>query len=127
LMPGVYVGINVDWNPSHTTVRAPVVIGGSCSIGDGAIIEGPSIIGAGCVIQPGAQVRECILGDYTRVSSTARLDRLLVFGNHCIQPSGEHFGIGEAGVGWVVDDARARQDFAPEQQELLQLATEIAD
>jgi mannose-1-phosphate guanylyltransferase len=121
------VGINVNWNPYRTSVRGPVVIGGSCSIGDGAIIEGPSVIGAGCVIEPRAQVRECILADYTRVRSIARLERLLVFGNQCIQPTGEHFGIEEAGVGWVVDDARAKQEFAPEQQELLQLAIEIAD
>jgi mannose-1-phosphate guanylyltransferase len=127
LMPGVHVGLNVKWNPMRTTVRGPVVIGGSCSIGDGAIIEGPSVIGAGCVIEPGAQVRECILADYTRVSSVARLERLLVFGNQCIQPGGEHFGIGEAGVGWVVDDARSLREFAPEQQELLELAREIAD
>jgi mannose-1-phosphate guanylyltransferase len=104
-----------------------VLIGGSCAIGDGATIEGPSVIGAGCVIEPGALVRECILADYTRVSSVARLERLLVFGSQCILPTGEHFGIAEAGVGWVVADARARPEFAPEHEELLQLAREIAD
>jgi mannose-1-phosphate guanylyltransferase len=127
IMPGVFVGINVGWNPSRVTVKAPVMIGGSCSIGDGAVIEGPAVIGAGCVIEPGAVVRECILTDYTRVSSVARLERLLVFGDQCIQPTGEHFSLREAGVSWVVDDARAKQEFAPEQQELLQLAREIAD
>ena len=39
------------------------------------------MIGAGCVIEPGAVVKECILADYTRVSSVARLDRLVIFGN----------------------------------------------
>jgi mannose-1-phosphate guanylyltransferase len=126
VMPGVRVGINVGWNPDRITVRGPVVIGGSCSIGDGAVIKGPSVIGAGCVIEPGAVVRECLLADYTRVSSIARLEGLLVFGNQCIQPTGEYFGIEEAGVSWVVDDARAKQEFAPEQQELLELAREIA-
>jgi len=125
--PGVHVGINVSWNRDRTKVRGPVLIGGSCAIGDGATIEGPSVIGAGCVIEPGALVRECILADYTRVSSVARLERLLVFGSQCILPTGEHFGIAEAGVGWVVADARARPEFAPEQEELLQLAREIAD
>jgi mannose-1-phosphate guanylyltransferase len=126
-MPGVHVGINVGWNPERCTVRGPVVIGGSCFIGDGALIEGPSVIGAGCVIEAGAEVRECILADYTRVSSVARLERLLIFGHQCIQPSGEHFGVQEAGVGWVVDDARGKQKFGKEQQELLELAREIAD
>jgi mannose-1-phosphate guanylyltransferase len=125
--PGVRLGINVGWNPERCTLRGPVVIGGSTFIGDGAVIEGPTVIGAGCVIEPGAVVRECILADYTRVSSIARLERLLVFGHQCIQPSGEHFGVEEAGIGWVVDDARARQEFGQEQQELLELAREIAD
>ncbi len=53
---------------------------------DGCVIEGPAVIGAGCVIEPGAEIRQCILGDYTRVSSVARLDRMLVYGNHCIEP-----------------------------------------
>jgi mannose-1-phosphate guanylyltransferase len=127
VIPGVRTGINVRWNKDRAKVRGPVVIGGSCSIGDGAVIEGPSVIGAGCVIEPGAVIRECILSDYTRVSSIARLERLLVFGNQCIQPTGEHFGIDETGVEWVVDDARAKQEFAPEQQELLELARQISD
>jgi len=127
LAPGVHVGINTRWNPARTTVRGPVVIGSSCSIGDGAVIQGPAVIGAGCVIEPGAVVRECILADYTRVSSVARLERLLVFGNQCIQPTGEHFGVEEAGIGWVVDDARAKQEFAVEQLELLELVRTIAD
>ena len=79
------------------------------------------------MIEPGAVVRECILADYTRVSSIARLDHLLVFGNQCIQPSGEHLGIEEAGIGWVVDDARAKQELDEDQQQLLELAGEIAD
>lgn len=125
-LPGVHVGINVRWNPETTRVRGPVVIGGSSFIGDGASIEGPAVIGEGCVIEPGAVVRECILGPYTRVGRVARLERLLVFGDHCIQPDGTHFAIGEAGIGWVIDDARVKQEFGPEQQELLELAREIA-
>ena len=125
--PGVRAGINVGWNPNRVKVRGPVVIGGSTSIGDGAVIEGPTVIGAGCVLEPGAVVRECILGDYTRVRSVARLERLVVYGNQCIDPSGEHFGIEEAGIGWVVDDARVRQDLGTDQRALAELAREIAE
>ncbi|MEO8661612.1 MAG: NDP-sugar synthase [Bryobacteraceae bacterium] len=125
--PGIHVGINVRWNPSRTTVTGPVVIGGSTSIGDGAVIEGPSVIGAGCVIEPGAVVRECILGDYTRVSAIARLDRVLVFGNECIQPTGEHLGIEEAGISWVVDDARRKTELVGHERELYELVREFAD
>jgi mannose-1-phosphate guanylyltransferase len=127
VMPGVRVGINVRWNRSRATVTGPVVIGGSCAIGDGAEIEGPTVIGAGCVIEPGAVIHECILADYTRVSSIAMLERVLVFGDQCIQPTGEHFGLEEAGIGWVVDDARVKQEFDAEQQGLLELVRQIAN
>ena len=126
-MPGVHLGLNVGWNPSKVKIRGPVVIGGSTRIGDGAVIEGPTVIGAGCVLEPGSVVRECILGDYTRVGSMACLERMLVHGNQCIQPSGEYFGIDETGIGWVVDDARTKQEFGAEQQELLELAKQIED
>ncbi len=125
--PGIRVGANVRWNPEKSTVTGPVVIGGSSWIGDGAIVEGPCVIGAGCVIEPGAVVRECILGDYTRVSAVARLERLLIFGSQCIEPSGLHFGIEESGIGWVVDDARVKQEFDADQLELLEMAKGIAD
>jgi mannose-1-phosphate guanylyltransferase len=127
VLPGIRTGINVRWNLQNVTLRGPVMIGGSSSIGDGCIIEGPAVIGAGCVIEPGAEVRQCILGDYTRVSSVARLDRVLVYGNHCIEPDGEHLDIEQAGIGWVVDDARKRQAFTGEQLELLELAQTIGD
>ncbi len=78
------------------------------------------------MIGRGAVVNECILANYARVRPAAKLERLLVFGNQCIQPTGEHFGIEEGGVGLVVDDARLPQEFAPEQQEFLQLARQIA-
>jgi mannose-1-phosphate guanylyltransferase len=125
--PGVRIGLNVQWTPEKSTVRGPVVIGGSSSIGEGCVIEGPALIGAGCIIEPGAEVRQCILGDYTRVSSIARLERMLVYGNHCIEPTGEHFDIEQAGIGWVVDDARKRQVFTGEQLELMELAHSLDD
>lgn len=120
--PGVHVGLNVGWNPDKVTVRGPVVIGGSTAIGDGAVIEGPTVIGSGCVIEPGAVIRECILGNYTRVSSIARLERVLMFGSSCIDPNGQYLDIEEAGLGWVVDDARKIQKLTEEEQELRELA-----
>ena len=67
------------------------------------------------------------IGPKTRVSSIANLERLLVFGHQCIQPDGEHFGIDEAGIGWVIDDARRKQEMAAEAQELFELAKEAAN
>ena len=125
VMPGVHLGLNVGWNPSLVTVRGPVVIGGSTRIGDGALIEGPTVIGSGCHIEPGAVIRECILGNYTRVTSVARLDRVLMFGPNCINPDGSYLDVEEAGLGWVVDDARKKQVFSEEELELRVLAASL--
>ncbi len=122
VIPGVHIGLNVGWDPAQVTIRGPVVIGGSTSIGAGAVIEGPTHIGTGSVIEPGAVIRECLLGKYTRVSSLARLDKVLMFGSNCIDPSGRFIDVEEAGIGWVIDDARKRQEFSEEEQELRELA-----
>jgi mannose-1-phosphate guanylyltransferase len=125
VMPGVHVGLNVGWNPDRVTVRAPVVIGGSTYIGDGAVIQGPTVIGSGCYIEPGAVIRECILANYTRVASVARLDRVLIFGANCINPDGSYLDMEEARLGWVVDDARKRQVFSEDELELRVLAASL--
>lgn len=125
VMPGVHMGINVGWNPARVTLRGPLVIGGSTRIGDGAVIEGPGAIGAGCVIETGAVIRECILSNYTRVSSIARLDRVLIFGPNCINPDGSYLDVDEARLGWVVDDARRKQILTEEELELQLLAASI--
>jgi mannose-1-phosphate guanylyltransferase len=127
IQPGVRMGINIRWNPGKVTIKPPVVIGSSTSIGDGAVIEGPTLVGSGCAIEPGAEIRECILGDYTRVSSIARLDRFLFFGPNCIDPGGNYLDIEEARIGWVVDDARKRPQFSDEERDLLELAREVGE
>ncbi len=111
VMPGVRMGLNVSWNPDKVTITGPVVIGGSVFIGDGAVIEGPSLIGAGSVIEAGASLKQCILGEYTRVSSVARFENVLVFGPNCINPDGSHLDIRETQLGWLVDDARRRDEL----------------
>jgi mannose-1-phosphate guanylyltransferase len=123
IQPGVHVGLNIGWNPERVTVHGPVVIGGSTFVGDGAVIEGPTVIGAGSVIEPGAVIRESILSNYTRVSSIARIERMLMFGSNCIDPSGQYINIEEAGIEWVIDDARKTQRLSEEEQALLELAS----
>lgn len=125
VLPGVRIGLNVGWDPGSATVQGPVVIGGSTSIGAGAVIEGPTVIGSGCVIEPGAVIRECILSNYTRVSSVARLDRMLIFGPNCIHPDGAYVDVEEARIGWVVDDARKMQAFSDEELQLRSLAASV--
>jgi mannose-1-phosphate guanylyltransferase len=112
LRPGIHCGINVriDWD--KVRIEGPVYIGSSTSIGDGATILGPSVIGAGCVVQPGATLRECILADYTRVTSAAVLEQKLIFGNKCIDPSGASLDIVDNEIDWLVDDARHKEQLS---------------
>jgi mannose-1-phosphate guanylyltransferase len=107
IRPGIHCGINVQIPWDRVQIDGPVYIGSSTSVGDGATIIGPTVIGAGCVIQPGATVRECILADYTRISSLAVLEQKLVFGSKCIDPSGRYLDIEESQIRWLMDDARA--------------------
>jgi mannose-1-phosphate guanylyltransferase len=118
--PGVHCGINVQvaWDRVH--IEGPVYIGSSTSIGDGATIIGPTVIGSGCVIQPGATLRECILADYTRISSVALLEQKLIFGSKCIEPSGKYLDIEESQIRWLMDDARNKEDLSEDERMLLE-------
>jgi mannose-1-phosphate guanylyltransferase len=110
--PGIYCGINVQIPWDRVQIQGPVYIGSSTSVGEGATIIGPSVIGSGCVIQPGATLKECILADYTRVTSVAYLERKLIFGNKCIDPSGSSLDIAENQIGWLVEDARKKEELS---------------
>jgi mannose-1-phosphate guanylyltransferase len=110
--PGVHCGINVQVAWDRVRIEGPVYIGSSTSVGDGATIIGPTVIGSGCVIQPGATLRECILADYTRISSVAVLEQKLIFGSKCIDPSGKYLDIEESQIRWLVDDARNKEELS---------------
>jgi mannose-1-phosphate guanylyltransferase len=120
IRPGVHCGINVQiaWDRVH--IEGPVYIGSSTSIGDGATIVGPTVIGSGCVVQPGATLRECILADYTRISSVAVLEQKLIFGSKCIEPSGKYLDIDESQIRWLMDDARNKEDLSEDERMLLE-------
>jgi mannose-1-phosphate guanylyltransferase len=118
--PGVFCGINVQIAWDRVSVDGPVYIGSSTSVGDGSTIIGPTVIGSGCVIQPGATLRECILADYTRVSSIAVLEQKLIFGSKCIDPSGKYLDIAESQIGWLMDDARKKEQLSEDEQQLFE-------
>jgi mannose-1-phosphate guanylyltransferase len=119
IRPGIHCGINVGIPWDRVRIEGPVYIGSSSSVGEGATIIGPTVIGSGCVIQPGATVRECILADYTRISSLAALEKKLIFGSKCLDPSGRYLDIEESGIRWLMDDARVKEDLSPEELELM--------
>jgi mannose-1-phosphate guanylyltransferase len=122
--PGVRVGINVSLDLDQVHIEPPVYIGSGTFVGKGATIQGPSVIGANCVVESGAAVRECLVGDYTRISAVAELERKIVFGGKCIQPDGQFLDIQETDIGWIMDDARKEITLNETQQMLYDLALE---
>jgi len=112
IRPGIHCGTNIQDDWDKVRIEGPLYIGSSTSIGDGATILGPSVIGSGCVIEPGAIVEECILADYTRVSSVAVLEQKLVFGSKCIEPTGRYLDIEENQIRWLMDDSRNRDGLS---------------
>jgi mannose-1-phosphate guanylyltransferase len=119
---GLRCGINVSMNRDRVDIKGPVFIGGSCEIGDNAVIEGPTVIGPGSVIQPGAEIRECLIGNYTKIASVARLENLIISHGYCIKPDGSFFNHRAADICWLIDDSRHQQQFSEDNDLLVQLA-----
>jgi mannose-1-phosphate guanylyltransferase len=65
-------------------------------------------------------LRECILADYTRISSVAALEQKLIFGSKCIEPSGRYLDIEESQIRWLMDDARNKEDLSENEQLLFE-------
>jgi mannose-1-phosphate guanylyltransferase len=116
--PGIHAGIHLSVNWDEVDIRGPVYIGSGTSIAPGARIIGPTVIGSNCVIESGAVLDQCILADYTRVSSVAALQQKIIFGTKCIDPSGKYLDIEEGQLGWIVDDARRHRQLSDAESEL---------
>jgi mannose-1-phosphate guanylyltransferase len=65
------------------------------------------VIGANCVVESGAVVKNCIVEDYTRLTSLANLEGQIIFGSKCIDPISEaQIDITEARLEYMIDDVR---------------------
>jgi mannose-1-phosphate guanylyltransferase len=107
LKPGIYAGINVSIDFDKVNIVPPVYIGGSTKVEAGATIEGPAVIGASCIVEAGAIIKNCIVGDYTRLSSMANLQEKIIFGSKCIDPILEtQVDISEAKLEYMIEDSR---------------------
>lgn len=104
--PGIWTGINVSVPWDKVNIKPPVYIGSSSKIEAGASITGPCMIGANCLVEGGAEIRECLISDYTRIGGLASLTDKLVFGGECISPDGNVMNLGETQIRWLVDDMR---------------------
>ena len=125
IKPGIWAGINlnVDWD--KVEILPPVYIGNSTEIQPGAKIIGPAVIGANNVIESGAVINECITEDYTRIGGIANLEKVIVFGDRCIDPSGTSTEIEAADIGWLIDDARKQFELSDEHKPLYEMIKEL--
>jgi mannose-1-phosphate guanylyltransferase len=107
VMPGIFTGINMSINFDEVNIVPPVYIGGSSKVEAGATIVGPAVIGANCVVESGAVIKNCIVEDYTRLSSLANLEGKIIFGSKCIDPILEtQVDIAEARLEYMIADVR---------------------
>lgn len=105
--PGVHVGINLSVDFDQVNITPPVYIGGSTKIEAGATIVGPAVLGASCVVEAGAVIKNCIVEDYTRLTSQANLEGKIIFGSKCIDPIMDtQVDIAEARLEFMIEDAR---------------------
>jgi mannose-1-phosphate guanylyltransferase len=110
--PGVYTGLNVSVNWDQVNIQGPVYIGGMTCIEDGATIIGPTMIGPSCRICSGAVVDNSVIFDYSRLGPGVRLVDKLVFGRYCIDKTGATIDMQAASLGWLITDNR--QGAAPQ-------------
>jgi mannose-1-phosphate guanylyltransferase len=115
----VHVGLGVSISDKNTKITGPVYIGSGTIIEDGVCIEGPTVIGANCLIQEKSHIKESIIGDYTRVSSSTVLDNRMVMAGKFIEPNGDSIDIAEADLGWLLDDARKSINLEEQKHEEL--------
>ncbi len=122
--PGVYTGINVAANWDKIDVQGPVYIGGMTRIEDGATIIGPSMIGPSCLICSGAVVDNSVIFEYSRLGPGARLVDKLVFGRYCVDKTGAAIDVQAAALDWLITDARhATIKTQPEDQRHQEIST----
>ncbi|MFN5516227.1 MAG: sugar phosphate nucleotidyltransferase [Cyanobacteriota bacterium] len=104
--PGVFTGINVAVNWEKVNIQGPVYIGGMTRIEDGATIIGPSMIGPSCWICSGAVVDNSVIFEYSRLGPGVRLVDKLVFGRYCVDKTGAAIDVQAAALDWLITDAR---------------------
>jgi mannose-1-phosphate guanylyltransferase len=104
--PGVYTGINVAVNWDKVHIEGPVYIGGMTRIEDGATIIGPAMIGPSCCICSGAVVDNSVIFEYSRLGPGVRLVDKLVFGRYCVDKTGAAIDVQAAALDWLITDTR---------------------
>ncbi len=78
------------------------------------------------MIQSGAVVKECLIGDYTRVSPVATIENKMVYAGKCIQPDGHYLDIDKTDIGWIIDDVRKKISLNETQKSLFDIALKVS-
>lgn len=103
VMPGVWVGLNVDVDWENIQIEGPVYIGASCHIEAGCEIQGPTWIGHGCHLESGARILRSILFEYSRIGGRGVVNESVVFGRNCVDKEGNPIQTDESELDWVGD------------------------
>ena len=119
LAPGIWGGINLDLDLDNARVEGPVYIGSSTRIEPGAVIQGPTVIGRNCVVEAGARIAASVVLNYTRISGLADISEKIVSGQFCVDNEGRTVDLVAGGYSFIVDDARERRSWTPEQEILI--------
>jgi len=125
--PNLWCGINVAIDLEKVNIQGPVYIGSGSRIENGATIIGPATIGANCVIESGAIVERCLMDDYTWVSAVVNLQDKVLFGDHCIEHSGEYVHLPDWNIGWAINDSRCVIDNLKVDEELYQASLIVSE
>ncbi len=115
--PGIYTGINVAVNWDKVHIEGPVYIGGMTRIEDGATIIGPAMIGPSCCICSGAVVDNSVIFEYSRLGPGVRLVDKLVFGRYCVDKTGAAIDVRAAALDWLITDTRQTLPYEESSQQ----------
>ncbi len=74
---GIWVEGSIDLAPDALLIP-PITIGPGTRIGSGAHLVGPLSIGRDSVVEPGARIRESVIGEGSHIGARSRLERCLV-------------------------------------------------
>lgn len=127
LAPNLWCGINVDIDLDKVNIQGPVYIGSGSRIEAGATIIGPATIGSNCVVESGAVIERCLVDDYTWVSAVVTLQDKVLFGDHCIEHSGEFVHLPDWNIGWAINDSRCVIDNLKVDEDLYQASLVVSE
>lgn len=107
ILPGVWVGLNVQADWANVHIEGPVYIGANSYIEAGCEIYGPTWISHGCYLCGGAKIYHSILFEHTLLRAHGKISEAIVFGKYCVDKEGQPMDSNGAELDWV-DDARDR-------------------